>query len=271
MTGPGLEALAQVAALGFRVQASGGLRDLADLALMAAVPGTRVRHLRQGPAGRAHDAGGPGGAGGHGRPGRSCLMAAKRIIPCLDVKDARVVKGINFKGLRDMGHPAEMGVRYGREGADELVFLDIVASEEGRTTREAWVRGSGRHPEHPLHRGRRRRQRGGHPPPAAGRGRQGGPEHRRHRRPAPGDPGRRRLRPPVRGGGGGRGPGPGPGLAGVRQGRQRAHRAGRRRLAARAGGPGRRARSCSPPSTGTAPSRASTWTSWTWPPACPSR
>ncbi len=43
-------------------------------------------------------------------------MAAKRIIPCLDVKDARVVKGINFKGLRDMGHPAEMGVRYGLEG-----------------------------------------------------------------------------------------------------------------------------------------------------------
>ena len=66
-------------------------------------------------------------------------MAAKRIIPCLDVKDARVVKGINFKGLRDMGHPAEMGVRYGQAGADELVFLDIVASEEGRTTREAWV------------------------------------------------------------------------------------------------------------------------------------
>ena len=66
-------------------------------------------------------------------------MAAKRIIPCLDVKDARVVKGIHFKGLRDMGHPAEMGVRYGLEGADELVFLDIAASEEGRTTREAWV------------------------------------------------------------------------------------------------------------------------------------
>ena len=66
-------------------------------------------------------------------------MAAKRIIPCLDVKDARVVKGIHFKGLRDMGNPAEMGVRYGQEGADELVFLDIAASNEGRTTREAWV------------------------------------------------------------------------------------------------------------------------------------
>ncbi len=66
-------------------------------------------------------------------------MAAKRIIPCLDVKDARVVKGIHFKGLRDMGNPAGMGVRYGQEGADELVFLDIAASNEGRTTREAWV------------------------------------------------------------------------------------------------------------------------------------
>jgi len=50
-----------------------------------------------------------------------------------------VVKGINFKGLRDMGHPAEMGVRYGLEGADELVFLDIVASEEGSHHPRGWV------------------------------------------------------------------------------------------------------------------------------------
>ena len=66
-------------------------------------------------------------------------MAAKRIIPCLDVKDAQVVKGIHFRDLRRMGNPAEMGVRYGQEGADELVFLDIAASNEGRATREAWV------------------------------------------------------------------------------------------------------------------------------------
>jgi cyclase len=66
-------------------------------------------------------------------------MAAKRIIPCLDVRDARVVKGINFVGLRDMGNPAEMARAYGLAGADEVVFLDIAASHEGRSTREAWV------------------------------------------------------------------------------------------------------------------------------------
>lgn len=61
-------------------------------------------------------------------------MLAKRIIPCLDVKDGRTVKGINFEGLRDVGDPVELGARYAREGADELVFLDISASKEGRAT-----------------------------------------------------------------------------------------------------------------------------------------
>jgi len=55
-----------------------------------------------------------------------------RVIPCLDVKDGRVVKGVNFVGLRDAGDPVELGAFYGREGADELVFLDITASHEGR-------------------------------------------------------------------------------------------------------------------------------------------
>lgn len=59
---------------------------------------------------------------------------AKRIIPCLDVKDGRTVKGINFEGLADVGDPVELGARYAREGADELVYLDISASREGRTT-----------------------------------------------------------------------------------------------------------------------------------------
>jgi cyclase len=59
-------------------------------------------------------------------------MLAKRIIPCLDVKDGRVVKGINFLNLRDAGDPVEQAVIYDREGADELVFLDITASHEGR-------------------------------------------------------------------------------------------------------------------------------------------
>jgi cyclase len=61
-------------------------------------------------------------------------MLAKRIIPCLDVKDGRVVKGIQFLELRDAGDPVELAKFYDQEGADELVFLDISASHEGRKT-----------------------------------------------------------------------------------------------------------------------------------------
>ena len=61
-------------------------------------------------------------------------MVAKRIIPCLDVKDGVVVKGINFEGLREVGDAVEMGVQYARDGADELVYLDISATREGRST-----------------------------------------------------------------------------------------------------------------------------------------
>ena len=61
-------------------------------------------------------------------------MVAKRVIPCLDVKDGRTVKGIHFVGLRDMGDAVELGARYAAEGADELVYLDISASVEGRKT-----------------------------------------------------------------------------------------------------------------------------------------
>jgi len=59
-------------------------------------------------------------------------MLTKRIIPCLDIKDGRVVKGINFQRLRDAGDPVELAARYNEEGADELVFLDITASSEKR-------------------------------------------------------------------------------------------------------------------------------------------
>ncbi len=59
---------------------------------------------------------------------------AKRIIPCLDVKDGRVVKGVNFVGLRDAGDPVEVARRYNNEGADEITFLDITASHENRDT-----------------------------------------------------------------------------------------------------------------------------------------
>ena len=61
-------------------------------------------------------------------------MPAKRIIPCLDVKGGRTVKGINFEGLADVGDPVELGARYAAEGADELVYLDISASKEDRAT-----------------------------------------------------------------------------------------------------------------------------------------
>ena len=61
-------------------------------------------------------------------------MLAKRIIPCLDIKDGRVVKGVNFVNLRDAGDPVEQGRLYDEQGADELVFLDISATHEGRKT-----------------------------------------------------------------------------------------------------------------------------------------
>jgi len=61
-------------------------------------------------------------------------VLAKRIIPCLDVKDGRVVKGTHFLDLRDAGDPVELGTRYAEDGADELVFLDITASSERRDT-----------------------------------------------------------------------------------------------------------------------------------------
>ena len=67
-------------------------------------------------------------------------MLTKRIIPCLDIKDGRTVKGVNFVNLRDAGDPVELAQRYAQEGADELVFLDISASEEKRKTLAKLVR-----------------------------------------------------------------------------------------------------------------------------------
>ena len=61
-------------------------------------------------------------------------MLAKRIIPCLDVKNGRVVKGINFVGLKDVGDPVECAIAYNKQGADEITFLDITATHEGRKT-----------------------------------------------------------------------------------------------------------------------------------------
>ncbi len=67
-------------------------------------------------------------------------MLKKRIIPCLDIKDGRTVKGINFEGLRDAGDPVDLAKFYSQNGADELVFLDITATQEGRKTTVEMVR-----------------------------------------------------------------------------------------------------------------------------------
>lgn len=67
-------------------------------------------------------------------------MPARRIIPCLDVKDGRVVKGVQFRDHRDVGDIVEHAMRYREEGADELVFYDITASAEGRSLDTEWVR-----------------------------------------------------------------------------------------------------------------------------------
>jgi len=72
-------------------------------------------------------------------------MLTKRIIPCLDIKDGRTVKGINFVNLRDAGDPVELGARYSEEGADELVFLDITATHEKRKTTVPLAREIARH------------------------------------------------------------------------------------------------------------------------------
>ena len=64
----------------------------------------------------------------------SIMSLAKRIIPCLDVRDGRVVKGVQFVDIKDAGDPIEVAKRYDKEGADEITFLDITASHEGRDT-----------------------------------------------------------------------------------------------------------------------------------------
>ena len=129
-------------------------------------------------------------------------MLKVRVIPCLDVKDGRVVKGVQFVSLRDAGDPVEQARAYDAAGADELMFLDITASHEGRdaifdviarTADVCFMPVVGRR-RHPQRRGPRARA-------AARRRRQGLDQHRRGRGPRPDQPLRRRLR--LAGGGGG--------------------------------------------------------------------
>ncbi len=72
-------------------------------------------------------------------------MLAKRIIPCLDIRDGKTVKGINFVDIREVGDPVELGARYASEGADELVFLDITATHEERKTFTGLVKRIAKH------------------------------------------------------------------------------------------------------------------------------
>jgi cyclase len=77
-------------------------------------------------------------------------MITKRIIPCLDIKDGRTVKGVNFVQLRDAGDPVELAAEYARQGADELVFLDISATNENRETLKYLVEEVARHIDIPF-------------------------------------------------------------------------------------------------------------------------
>ena len=108
-------------------------------------------------------------------------MLRRRVIPCLDVANGRVVKGTRFVDLVDEGDPPELAERYAREGADELVFLDITAAPEGRGTLLDIVERTARRAFVPLTVGRRRPERRRHARRPPGRRGQGRPQHARRR------------------------------------------------------------------------------------------
>ena len=127
---------------GLEIIASGGVTSLDDLRALKTLESLGVtgviagRALYEGPLHRSGEALAVLRLrrGSAGRRRRGGLMLLKRIIPCLDVDQGRVVKGTNFVDIRDAGDPVELAARYDQEGADELVFLDITASHEKRDT-----------------------------------------------------------------------------------------------------------------------------------------
>jgi cyclase len=138
MTGPNFDLTRRVARdSSLPALLSGGIHHLADLDAAAGMPeiaGAVVgRAIYEGAftIGEALRAVGREGLSSH---------LARRVIPCLDVKDGRVVKGVRFENLTDQGDPAESALRYAEQGADEIVFLDITAAPEGRDTDLDWVR-----------------------------------------------------------------------------------------------------------------------------------
>ena len=152
LEGPNVElALAVARESGLPALVSGGVRELGDLRRAAAHPdelagvivGKALYEERftveEALAALAEVSGGDPRSPRRTPFGSSTGLAV-RIIPCLDVADGRVVKGIRFRDLEDIGDPAEAALRYAEEGADEIVFLDISATHEGRGIRLEWVR-----------------------------------------------------------------------------------------------------------------------------------
>ncbi len=136
MTGPNFALTRQVARdSGLPGLLSGGIHRLADLEAAAGMPG-----IAGAVVGRALYEGAftIEEALAAVRPGQTNL--ARRVIPCLDVREGRVVKGVRFENLEDQGDPAESALRYAGQGADEIVFLDITAAPEKRDTDLEWVR-----------------------------------------------------------------------------------------------------------------------------------
>ncbi|HBB02343.1 MAG: imidazole glycerol phosphate synthase subunit HisF, cyclase [Candidatus Peregrinibacteria bacterium GW2011_GWF2_38_29] len=133
LTKPNFKAISELARMNFNLIASGGISDISDVEILS---GLNIYGIIIGKALYEN---------------KVCLREAvdavkpltnltKRIIPCLDVANSRVVKGINFKNLKDSGDPVELGKKYSEEGADELVFLDIKATKENRKTTLDMVR-----------------------------------------------------------------------------------------------------------------------------------
>ena len=121
LSGPNLEALREMAEhTGLKIVASGGISSMEDIEKLKTLEPNGVDQAISGKAiyERKIDL------------KKSFPMLAKRIIPCLDIKEGRVVKGTSFVNLQDAGNPLELAKRYNDQSADELVFLDITASKE---------------------------------------------------------------------------------------------------------------------------------------------
>ena len=183
LSGPNLDLLKQVCALTERpVIASGGVSSLDDLRAIATLVPTGVTGAIVGKALYARvftlEEALRGGARGDSASG---LTVAVRVIPCLDVDAGRVVKGVNFRELRDAGDPVELAAAYDADGADELVFLDITASSDHRETLYEVLERTADQVFIPLTVGGGVRVGDRYRPAAAGRRGQGRDQHRRDR------------------------------------------------------------------------------------------